>query len=80
MYSGSGPQLPGHETVTDRESTKCILVISPLALWACDWLILPVETLLQKDSQAAVKLSRVGRSALTKALGTSDILHSLYCR
>ena len=37
---GSGPQAPG------REITKCILVVTPLAFWACDWSILPIETLL----------------------------------
>ena len=31
----SGPQLPG------REITKCTLVVTSLAFWACDWSILP---------------------------------------
>jgi len=39
---GSGPQAPS------REITKCLLVVTPLAFWACDWPILPIETLLQE--------------------------------
>jgi len=47
----SGPQATG------REITECILVVTPLAFWACDWLILPLETLLREYFRAAVKLS-----------------------
>jgi len=39
---GGGPQSPG------REITKCILVVTPPAFWACDWSILPMQTLLQE--------------------------------
>jgi len=52
-----------------------ILVVTPLASWTCDWSIVPIETLLQEHSRAAVKLSCIGRSAVTKALGTTALVY-----
>jgi len=43
--------------------------------WACDWLILPMETLLQEYSRAAVKLSCNDRSAVAKRLGTTALVY-----
>jgi len=42
MPWGNDPQTPG------RKITKCILVVTPLTFWACDWSIHPVETLLRE--------------------------------
>jgi len=55
--------------------TKCILVVTPLVFWACDWLILPIETLLREYSLAAVKLSKFYWSAITKGLGTTTSVY-----
>jgi len=33
--------------VLGREIAECILVVTPLDFWACDWPILPVEALLR---------------------------------
>jgi len=49
MLWGSGSQSPG------REISKCILVVTPLAFWTCDWSIRRIETLFQEYSRAAVK-------------------------
>jgi len=35
-----------HKPRPGGEITQCILVVTPLAFWACDWSILPIETLL----------------------------------
>jgi len=67
----SGPQATG------REIMKYILVVTPLAFWACDWLILPLETLLREYFRAAVKLSSKyshGHECL------SVYLSNTYCR
>jgi len=45
--------------VPGREITKCMLMVTPLAFWACDCSILPMETLLQEYCRAALKLSSV---------------------
>jgi len=71
---GSGPQPPGHEPVPGSEITKCILVVTPLTFWACDWSILPMETLLRECSRTAVKLQSVDRSAVTKGLWTIALM------
>jgi len=50
-------------------------VVTPLAFWTCDWSILPIETLLREYSRAAVKLSSIDRSAVTKGLGTIALVY-----
>ena len=55
--------------------TKCTLVVTPLAFWACDWPNLPTETLLQEYSRPAVKLSSIDRSAVTKESGTTALVY-----
>jgi len=42
----SGPK-PADQLIPGREITQGILVVTPLAFWACDWSILPVEALLR---------------------------------
>jgi len=51
--------------------------MTPLTFRAFDWSILPIETLLREYSRAAVKLSSVDRSAVTKGLGIVFIFQTL---
>jgi len=74
---GSGPQAPG------REITKCILVVTPLAFWACDWPILPIETLLREYSRAGGKIVKHWPVRDYKRVGDhylSVYLSNTYCR
>jgi len=66
---GSVPQVP------DRDITKCVLVVIPLAFSACNWSVLPTETLLREYSRAAEKLSSIDQSAVTKGLGTIALVY-----
>jgi len=43
----AGRYLAADQLIPDREITNCILVVTPLAFWACDWLVLPMEALLR---------------------------------
>jgi len=68
----SGPQLPG------REITKCTLVVTSLAFWACDWSILPPW----KHCCASTPGSRENRQTLTaprlqKGWGPTSILEKI---
>jgi len=49
--------------------------MTPLAFWACAWWILPIEIPLREYSRAAVKLSSIDRSAITKGLGTTALVY-----
>jgi len=62
---------------TGPRNYKCILVVTPLAFWECDWSILPMATRLREYSRtrAAAILSSVHRSAVTKGLGTTTLMH-----
>jgi len=50
-------------------------MVIPLAFWACNWSVLPTETLLREYSQAAVKLSSIDQSAVTEGLGTIALVY-----
>jgi len=52
-----------------------MLVVTPLSLWACDWSILLMETLLLEYSRAAIKLSSVNLSTVTKAVGITALMY-----
>ena len=57
--------------IPGRKITKCMLVVSPLAFWACDWSIFPMEALLHARSTATPRQTlSVNRSPATKRLGT----------
>ena len=72
---GLWSSTPNHEPVPGIKITKCILVVTPLAFWACDWSILPMETLLREYSLAAMKLSNIDRSAVAKGLGKTALVY-----
>jgi len=50
-------------------------MVTPLAFYACDWSILPMETPLQEYPRALVKLSSVDRSSVTKGWGTTALVY-----
>jgi len=84
-----------HQTLTRRmlravvlnsrghEITKCMLVVTSLASWVCDWSILPIETLLWEVLPGRGKYVKHWPVRGNKRVGDhclSGYLPNTYCR